>query len=161
MKTAVYPGSFDPITNGHMDILTRSCGLFDKVYILVSDNPDKRCFFSTEERVSLISDAASHLKNAEIAVLKGLLADFVSKANAQAIVRGLRAVSDFEYEFQMALANRELNPKAETVFLSANSSHTFLSSSLVRQIASLGGNIAPFVPDSILSKVMEKFGQSS
>lgn len=148
-RIAVCPGSFDPVTLGHLDIMQRASALFDKVIVLVSVNPKKAPSFSPEERVEMIKRVTSHLHNIEVETSDGLLADFVRQKNATAIVKGLRAVSDFEYEFQMALANRKLCPEAETVFLITKSENMYLSSSVVKQIASFGGDISGFVPPEI------------
>lgn len=147
--TAVCPGSFDPVTLGHLDIMQRASRLFDKVIVLVSVNPKKTPNFSPEERVEMIKRVTSHLDNIEVEISDGLLADFVREKGASVIVKGLRAVTDFEYEFQMALANKKLCPEAETVFLITKSENMYLSSSVVKQIASFGGDISDFVPPEI------------
>lgn len=153
MRIAVCPGSFDPITNGHLDIIERACGLFDRVIVLVADNADKHCWFSTERRKALIERATAGMPQVTVDVCDGLLADYLKKCGGCAIVKGLRALSDFEYEFQMALANRKLCPEAETVFLTTRTEHMYISSSLVRQIGSFGGDISAFVPPAILADV--------
>lgn len=149
MKIAVCPGSFDPVTLGHVDIMTRASKLFDKVIVLVSINPVKTASFTAEERVRMIKEVTKNIDNIEIDVSYGLLADYLKKTGASAIVKGLRAVSDFEYEFQMALANKKLYADAETVFLTTSAENMYLSSSVVKQIASFGGDIRPFVPIEI------------
>lgn len=149
MKIAVCPGSFDPVTLGHVDIMTRASKLFDKVIVLVSINPVKKASFSAEERVMMIKEVTKDIDNIEIDVSYGLLADYLKKTGASAIVKGLRAVSDFEYEFQMALANKKLYADAETVFLTTSAENMYLSSSVVKQIASFGGDIRHFVPIEI------------
>ena len=156
MRIAVYPGSFDPITKGHLDIVNRACKLFDRVIIAVSVNAAKQNTFTFEERVELIRSCTTHLSNLVVVQMHGLLADYVDEVGACAIVKGLRAVSDFEYEFQMALANKKLNPKAETVFLTTAEQYMYLSSSLVKQIASFGGDISEFVPPETLPKIERK-----
>lgn len=156
MRIAVCPGSFDPVTFGHRDIITRAAKLFDKVIVLVSVNPIKSASFSVEERVQMIKAVASEIENVEIDVSYGLLADYVKQKNAVAIVKGLRAVSDFEYEFQMALANKKLCPDAETVFLTTTAENMYLSSSVVKQIASFGGDISDFVPSCILEDIKKR-----
>lgn len=156
MRIAVYPGSFDPITKGHLDIVNRACKLFDRVIIAVSVNAAKQNTFTFEERVELIRSCTAHLNNLVVVQMHGLLADYVDEVGACAIVKGLRAVSDFEYEFQMALANKKLNPKAETVFLTTAEQYMYLSSSLVKQIASFGGDISEFVPPETLPKIERK-----
>ena len=159
MRIAICPGSFDPITKGHLDIVNRACKLFDKVIIAVSINPQKQGSFTFDERVELIRLCTGHLDNLEVVQIHGLLADYVSEVGACAIVKGLRAVSDFEYEFQMALANKKLNPLAETVFLTTAEQNLYLSSSLVKQIASFGGDISEFVPPQALALIEKKLGK--
>ncbi|HOV40814.1 MAG TPA: pantetheine-phosphate adenylyltransferase [Oscillospiraceae bacterium] len=155
-RIAVCPGSFDPITNGHKDIIIRASKLFDKVIVLVSVNPVKQSSFTVEERVEMIRTVMQGHGNIEIDTSDGLLADYIRKKNAVAIVKGLRAVSDFEYEFQMALANRKLYSDAETVFLTTSAENMYLSSSVVKQIASFGGDISGFVPDCILDDIKKR-----
>lgn len=155
-RIAVCPGSFDPITNGHKDIIIRASKLFDKVIVLVSVNPVKQSSFTVEERVEMIRTVMQGHDNIEIDTSDGLLADYIRKKNAVAIVKGLRAVSDFEYEFQMALANRKLYSNAETVFLTTSAENMYLSSSVVKQIASFGGDISGFVPDCILDDIKKR-----
>lgn len=156
MRTAVCPGSFDPVTKGHLDIIKRATGLFDKVIVLVVINPDKNTTFSVEERVEQLKKVTEMLPNVEVDSFSGLLADYLRATGACAIVKGLRAVSDFEYEFQMALTNRKLNPYAETVFLNTAAENMYLSSSMVKQIARFGGDISSFVPSEIYSEVKER-----
>lgn len=156
MRIAVCPGSFDPITNGHLDIIKRASLLFDKVIVLVSVNPEKQCSFTQEERVQMIKECTNDIENVSVDTFYGLLADYVKKNNACAIVKGLRAVSDFEYEFQQSLANKNINPNAETVFLTTSAEFMFLSSSLVKQIALFGGDISEFVPQTILSQIQKR-----
>ena len=154
MKIAVCPGSFDPVTLGHVDIINRASKLFDKVIVLVSYNPSKTtASFSVDERMEMIKKVTTHLANVEVDSNTGLLADYLKKTGACAIVKGLRAVSDFEYEFQMALANKKLYDDAETVFLTTNSENMYLSSSVVKEIASLGGDISGLVPTEILETI--------
>ena len=159
MRIAICPGSFDPITKGHLDIVNRACKLFDKVIIAVSINPQKQGSFTFDERVELIRLCTGHLDNLEVVQIHGLLADYVSEVGACAIVKGLRAVSDFEYEFQMALANKKLNPLAETVFLTTAEQNLYLSSSLIKQIASFGGDISEFVPPEAHDRIKEKLAK--
>ncbi len=144
--TAVYPGSFDPITNGHLDILERAARLFDRVIVAVGEHPVKRGFFSTRERVALIEQSTRHLANVEAAYFEGLVVDFCDAVGASVIVRGLRAIGDFESEFRMALANRDLRPAIETMFLVPDPALMYVSSSLVREIAGHGGAFGRFVP---------------
>ncbi len=156
---AVYPGSFDPITNGHMDILVRASGLFDRVIVAVGQHPTKRGFFSAAERAELIVRSAAGLPNVEVAQVEGLVVDFCRARGAQVIVRGLRASSDFESEFQMGLANRDLAPSLETVFLIPEPAQMFVSSSLVREIASHGGDFARFVPEPVAQAMAARSGE--
>lgn len=152
-RIAVCPGSFDPVTYGHIDIFNRASTLFDKVIILVSTNLSKQPLFTPTERIQMIMDVTSGMDNVVIDILDGLLADYVRHVGACAIVKGLRAVSDFEYEFQMALANKKLYPDAETVFLTTSTENMYLSSSVVKQIAAFGGDISSFVPDEIRERI--------
>ncbi|MBQ2823571.1 MAG: pantetheine-phosphate adenylyltransferase [Oscillospiraceae bacterium] len=158
MRIAVCPGSFDPVTFGHTDIIRRASKLFDKVIVLVSVNAAKSPAFTTVERVQLIHKVVNDLKldNVVVDIWDGLLADYVKQVNACAIIKGLRAVSDFEYEFQMALANKILYDEAETVFLTTSGENMYLSSSVVKQIASFGGDISHFVPECILKDITER-----
>lgn len=162
MRIAVCPGSFDPITFGHLDIIRRASKLFDKVIVAVSVNVDKKTSFTYEERVELIKKCVNDYKNVEVDVVTNeLLASYAQRVGACAIVKGLRAVSDFEYEFQMALANKKLNPDAETVFLTTAAENMYLSSSLVKQIAGFGGDITDFIPSQIISEVWERFSNNN
>ena len=156
MATAVYPGSFDPITLGHLDIIKRTAAVFDKVIIGVLINKAKKPLFSIEERVELIKEVTKNIPNVEIVSFNGLLIEFSDKMKADVIVRGIRAVSDFEYEFQQALTNKRLNPQLETIFLTAESESMYLSSSMVRTVASLGGDISNFVPEMIHDRIVER-----
>ena len=155
-RIAVCPGSFDPVTFGHIDIFTRASTLFDKVIILVSTNLSKQPLFTPTERIKMIMDVTSGMDNVVIDILDGLLADYVREVGACAIVKGLRAVSDFEYEFQMALANKKLYPDAETVFLTTSTENMYLSSSVVKQIAAFGGDISSFVPEIIRESIVNR-----
>ena len=154
--TAIYPGSFDPITLGHLDIIHRAAKLFSKLIVVVMVNPKKQCSFSPEERVDLIKQCTEDLPNVEVEFSDGLLADYAKEKNACAIIKGLRALSDFEYEFQMALTNSKLNPEVETLFLTTRAENMYLSSSMVRQIASMGGDISGFVPDIIHKQITNR-----
>lgn len=156
MKTAIYPGSFDPITNGHLDILERALKLFDKVIITIARNSAKNPLFSEEERLAMIRESVKSLKGVEVDSFDGLLVDYARKKKAPAVVRGLRAISDFEYELQMALMNRKLNEDLVTVFLMPNERYTYLNSSIVREIAKHKGEIREFVPPHVLRKLEEK-----
>lgn len=156
-KIAVCPGSFDPITFGHLDIIIkRASTLFDKVIVLISVNSAKKPSFSLYERMMMIERNTGQFDNVVIDILDGLLADYVKDVGAIAIVKGLRAVSDFEYEFQMALANKKLYSGAETVFLTTSAENMYLSSSVVKQIAEYGGNISPFVPENVLEFIQSR-----
>lgn len=155
-RLAICPGSFDPITKGHEEIIRRAASLFDLVIVVVSANPDKNPIFSLDERVRLIHAVCVDMPNVEVDKFSGLLIDYVRRKSAVAIVKGLRAVSDFDYEFQMALTNRKLMPQAETVFLTPSSDNMYLSSSMVRQIARFGGDVSSFVPSIILDTVVER-----
>lgn len=157
MRIAVCPGSFDPVTKGHLDIVTRASKLFDRVIVLVVINAAKTPSFSPEERVQMIREViGGSLPNVEVDTFSGLLADYVRDVGAVAIVKGLRAVSDFEYEFQMALANRKLNPELDTVFLMTSAEYMYLSSSVVKDIAVHGGSVAGFVPDGIMQDIVRR-----
>ena len=156
MKTVICPGSYDPITLGHIDVINRASTLFDKVIVVVLINHKKNYSFTPEERVEFIKKSVAHLDNVEVDFYDGLLADYAKQHNAYAIVKGLRAMSDFEYEFQMALTNRKLNPDVETLFLTTKSEYMYLSSSMVKQIASMGGDISEFVPSVIHNSIIER-----
>jgi len=155
MRRAIYPGSFDPVTNGHLDVIERARKLFDEVIVAVAHNDQKQPLFTLEERLELLRATIEKGDNVRIAPLDGLLVDFAVKQNATAIVRGLRAVSDFEFEFQMALMNRKLECNVETIFLMPKEEYTYLSSRIVKEIARLGGDIASFVP----ARVVEAFAR--
>lgn len=156
MSVAVCPGSFDPVTKGHLDIIKRASVLFEEVIVLVVVNVDKHCSFSVEERCDMIRQAVAGMENVRVDSYGGLLVDYVRKQGAQAIVKGLRAMSDFEYEFQMALTNKKLLPYAETLFLTTSTENMYVSSSLVRQIAGFGGNISDLVPRCLVKPIMER-----
>ena len=153
MKIAVYPGSFDPITNGHLDILDRACALFDKVIVLVANNPNKTSNFSVKERVEMILEACDGNKKIEVTSDSGLTVEFAKKHNATHLIRGLRAVSDFEYEFQLASANEYIDPKIDTVFLMARGDKTFISSSSIITMAKQGIDVSKLVPNSVLKRL--------
>ena len=153
MNTAVYPGTFDPITRGHEDLVLRAASLFDHVVLAIADSPSKRPFFSLEERVQMAKDALAGHPNIEIMGFSGLLMDFLRSQGARIILRGLRAVSDFEYEFQMAGMNRKLYPDVETIFLTPGEQYMFISATMVREIAALGGDVSHFVNPLILSRL--------
>lgn len=149
MRTAIYPGSFDPVTNGHLDVIQRAAKLFDRVIVAVAKNEGKSPLFSLAERRRLVAKSVSHLKNVETDAFTGLLVDYVEARAGHAIIRGLRAVSDFEFEFQMALMNRKLNERIETIFMMPKDTYTFLSSRIVKEIARLGGDVSAFVPPRV------------
>ncbi len=158
MKTiAIYPGTFDPITNGHIDIIERASEIFSKVIVAIACNSAKQPLFSTEERVEMITNAVKHLKNVSVDNFEGLLVNYAVAKKANVLVRGLRAVSDFEYEFQMALTNRKLEESVSTVFLMPHEKYTYLSSSLVREIAAFSGDVSGFVPAFVNKKLKQKF----
>lgn len=153
---AIYPGSFDPVTNGHLDIIRRASLLTDILYVAVLENPNKNPTFSVEERIDLLKKCTDDLKNIVIEPFSGLLIDYAQKVGAKIIFRGLRAVSDYEYELQMSLANRKLKPDLETLFMVANSKYSFLSSSLVKEIASFGGDLSGMLPEFVIKEVEAK-----
>lgn len=154
---AIYPGTFDPITNGHLDIIERTCELFEKVIVTIAVNPGKIPLFSEEERKDMILKVTAHLKNVEVDSFKGLLVRYAENKNAGVIIRGLRAISDFEYEFQIALTNKKLNTEINTVFMMPNEKYSYLNSSLVRELASYDANVKEFIPEYVLVKLKEKF----
>lgn len=156
MKSAIYPGTFDPITAGHLDIIKRASKIFDKIIIAVGTQEDKKPLFSVEERIELIKQETASL-NIEVEQFNGLLADYAKKKGINIIIRGLRAVSDFEYEFQMAVMNTKLNKDLETVFLMTDKEHFYLSSSLVREMAAKGAPIGDFVPENVAKALKKKF----
>jgi pantetheine-phosphate adenylyltransferase len=156
MRTAIYPGSFDPLTNGHLDVIERAVKLFDRVVVAVAKNESKNPLFSLEERVALVRQSIKHIPNAEADSFDSLLVHYVEQRKAQAIVRGLRAISDFEFEFQLALMNRKLNENVETIFMMPKDTYTFLSSRIIKEIARLGGDVTAFVPAHVRTSLIEK-----
>lgn len=156
MRLAICPGSFDPVTNGHLDVIQRAASLFDRVVVLVAINSEKKPLFTAAERCDLLRRVTADIPNVEVATNDGLLADYARQKGAAAIVKGLRAMSDFEYEFQMALTNRKLYGGVETVFLTTTAEHMYLSSSLVKEVARLGGDISEFVPAAIVQDILDK-----
>jgi pantetheine-phosphate adenylyltransferase len=160
MRTVVYPGTFDPITNGHLDVIIRALNLFDNVLVTVADNPDKHPLFSVNERLEMIRDAVKDLGDVEVEPFSGLIVDYAKLNNACAIIRGLRAISDFEAEFQMALMNRHMNQDIATVFLMPHDRYTHLNSSIIREIASLGGDVSSYVPAKVMNRLKEKYNES-
>lgn len=157
MRIGLYAGTFDPVTNGHLDILSRSLAIFDRVIVAVAESTPKNTFFSLEERVEMLRAVVASMDRVEVKAFSGLLVDFAQEVGGAAVIRGLRAVSDFEYEFQMALMNRRLNNRIETVFLMPSEEYTYLNSSLVREIASTGGDVSQFVPEIVASRLREKY----
>ena len=160
MRRAIYPGSFDPVTNGHLDIIERARKLFDEVIVAVAHNDEKQPLLSLEERLDLLRETAGKIDNVRIAQFKGLLVEFARAEKAGAVIRGLRAVSDFEFEFQMALMNRKLDAGVETIFLMPKEEYTYLSSRIVKEIARLGGDVSGFVPPAVASTLSKKFAPS-
>jgi pantetheine-phosphate adenylyltransferase len=161
MRTAIYPGSFDPITNGHLDLIQRASKLFDRVIVAVAANDAKKPLFTLKERLQLVGRAVESIPKVEADSFSGLLVDYADKHSSQAIIRGLRAVSDFEFEFQLALMNRKLNERVETIFMMPKESYTFLSSRIIKEIAGLGGNISAFVPEHVQAALMAKLPKAS
>ncbi|WP_300386165.1 pantetheine-phosphate adenylyltransferase [Clostridium sp.] len=157
MNIAIYPGSFDPITNGHLDIITRAAKIYEKLIVAVLINVDKKSLFSIEERVNLIKKVTRDIKNVEVISFEGLLVDFARMKNSKVILKGLRTVSDFEYEFQMALMNSKLDSNIETVFMMTSSAYSYVSSSAVKQVVKFGGNIEGLVPIELIEEIKNKF----
>jgi pantetheine-phosphate adenylyltransferase len=156
MRTAIYPGSFDPLTNGHLDVIQRAAKLFDRVVVAVASNESKHPLFSMDERLKMVNRATRHLQHVEAEAFEGLLVEYAKKHCAQAIIRGLRAVSDFEFEFQMALMNRKLDERIETIFMMPKDTYTYLSSRIVKEIARLGGDVSTFVPAHVRTALAAK-----
>lgn len=159
MKLAVYPGSFDPVTNGHIDVIERALKIFDKVIVAVGDNPGKKPLFSSKERVEMLQESTNHLKNIEIDNFSGLLLDYAKSKNSKLIIRGLRAVSDFEFEFQRALLNRVVDSGIETVFIMTKEDYVYLNSSIIKEIAMFNGKVSGLVPKIVEEKLREKFSK--
>ena len=160
MRTVVYPGSFDPMTNGHLDVIQRASRLFDRVVVAIARNGSKQPLFTTAERRALIEQSTDSLDNVSVDIFEGLLVEYVERQSGHAVIRGLRALSDFEYEFQMALMNRKLNEKVETLFMMPRASYSFLSSHLVKEIATLGGDVSAFVTPGVREALTERLGQA-
>lgn len=156
MSRAVYPGSFDPVTNGHIDVINRAAAVFDEVIVAVVRNPNKDPLFSLEEREQMIHDCTRHLPNVKVGRFSGLLVSYVQEQQATVIIKGLRAISDFEYEFQMALMNRKQNPRIETLFMMTSSRYSYLSSSMVKEVLRLGGCIRDLVPPLVEERMRER-----
>jgi len=160
MIKAVYPGTFDPVTNGHLDVIRRGSVIFDKLIVSVGCNPLKESLFSVEERMEMIRYNVKDLKNVDVDCFSGMLVDYLVKVKTNIILRGIRTVSDFEYEFQRALTNRVLNKNVETVFVMTSEQYSFLNSTLIREAASLGGNVGQFVPPDVEKRLMKKYNRS-
>ncbi len=158
MKVGVYPGTFDPITHGHADIIARSLRVFDKIIVAVAPNPTKRPLFDLAERVEMIKLVTKGLPHVEVVTFKGLLVDYVQKRKAHAVIRGLRAISDFEYEFQMALVNRKLNKSVETVFLMPSEEYSYLTSTLIKEVARFGGRLTDFLHPQVAQRLLQRVG---
>jgi pantetheine-phosphate adenylyltransferase len=156
MRIAIYPGSFDPLTNGHLDVIQRATKLFNRVVVAVAKSESKHPLFTLEERLKLVSKAVRHLPNVETDSFDGLLVEYAARRSATAVVRGLRAVSDFEFEFQLALMNRKLDERVETIFMMPKDTYTFLSSGIVKEIARLGGDVSAFVPAVVQAALKAK-----
>ncbi|MDZ7266331.1 MAG: pantetheine-phosphate adenylyltransferase [candidate division KSB1 bacterium] len=160
MKLAIYPGTFDPVTNGHLDIVERAVQLFDAVTIAVTTNPTKNPLFTVAERIMMFREATRHLPRIEVESFSGLLVEYAAARGASVLIRGLRAISDFEYEFQMALINRKISHGLDTVFLMASEKYTYLNSTIVKEVARLGGDVSCFVPPAVNERIRQKLAQS-
>ena len=159
MSKVIYPGTFDPITNGHTDLIVRARRIFDEIIVAIAANPSKKPVFTVDERIAMVKQVCEEISGIEVMGFDGLLIDFVKEQNAQVVMRGLRAVSDFEFEFQLASANRRLNPDVETVFLTPSENHTFTSASLVKEIANYGGDVSSFVDPRVNQLLVNKIKQ--
>ena len=157
LKNAIYPGTFDPITNGHVDVIERACEMFDKVFVVAAVNSKKTTLFDDDERLFMIQESLKHLENVEVLIHKGLTVDIAREKGAKAIIRGIRAVSDFEFEFQIALMNRKLDPEIHTVMLMPHERYTYLNSSIIRELARYNRDTSEFVPEIVSQKLKEKF----
>lgn len=159
MRTAVYPGSFDPVTNGHIDVIERALKIFDEVIVAVGDNPGKKPAFTIKERIDMLKESTKHLKNIEVDCFSGLLLNYVKSKNSKIIIRGLRAVSDFEFEFQRALLNRVVDGDVETIFIMTKENYVYLNSSIVKEMAMFNGNVSGLVPKIVEKKLKRKFSK--
>lgn len=160
MRTVIYPGSFDPLTNGHLDLIQRAVKLFDHVIVAVASNDTKKPLFTLSERLDLVKSSIQHIPHVAVDAFDGLLVDYVDRCCGQAVIRGLRAVSDFEFEFQLALMNRKLNERVETIFMMPKDTYTFLSSRIVKEIARLGGDVSAFVPSQVRAALLSKLAKA-
>lgn len=158
-RKAVYPGTFDPVTYGHLDVIERASFLYDKVFVAVARSEEKSPLFSAEERAAMMTEAVARFANVEVEQFDGLVVDYAVAKSARVVIRGLRMISDFEYEFQMALTNRKLNPNVETVFMMPNESYSYLSSKLIKEVAVLGADVSEFVPEKVEKELKEKFSK--
>lgn len=152
-RKAIYPGTFDPVTYGHLDVIKRAASLYDEVFVAVATSKEKGVLFSTEDRVGMMTEAVKGFANVKVEAFGGLVVDYAAKKNIHVVIRGLRMISDFEYEFQMALTNRKLNKEIETVFMMPNESYSYLSSKLIKEVARLGADISSFVPPNVAEKL--------
>ena len=159
MRTVIYPGSFDPMTNGHLDIVRRASRLFDSVIVAVANNEEKKPLFSLKERIHLVEQSVEDMPNVRVDSFNGLLVNYVEQCGGQAVIRGLRAISDFEFEFQLALMNRKLNERVETIFMMPKETYTFLSSRIIKEIARLGGDVKAFVPVHVETALKKKLAK--
>ncbi len=159
MRTAIYPGSFDPLTNGHLDVIQRAAKLFDQVVVAIAKNESKRPFFTLDERLELVAQSIKNIPSVSAETFEGLLVSYVEARSGQAVIRGLRAVSDFEFEFQLALMNRKLNERIETIFMMPKDTYVFLSSRIVKEIARLGGDVSAFVPPQVCAALARKLAK--
>ena len=159
MRTAIYPGSFDPFTNGHLDIAQRAAKLFDTVIVAIAANEEKKPLFTLKERLQFVQEAIGHLPNVRVDSFNGLLVNYVEQCGGSAVIRGLRAISDFEFEFQLALMNRKLNERVETIFMMPKETYTFLSSRIIKEIARLGGDVKAFVPAHVEAALKKKLAR--
>jgi pantetheine-phosphate adenylyltransferase len=159
LRRAIYPGSFDPVTNGHLDIITRAAAVFDELIVALATNMEKRPMFTVEERVEMLRAVTEPIPKVTVDVFPGLLAEYARAKGAHVIVKGLRAVTDFEFEFQMALMNRQLDPEIETLFMMTAAEHSYLSSSIVKEIASLGGSVSGLVPEAVAKRIADKLAR--